>query len=561
MQLNKLLKYAGISLLLLIINLIPVSFLKPVDFTDDRRFSLSTPTLEVLDSLNDVVSVRFLFTGEVPAQLKRLQNSARNMLVEFNKINPNFDYFFENPAEGTPEELKVRQAEMEKDGIVPIRFSIRLKNESKETYIYPFAIFSYGDRYVPVNLLESRNKAADTEDVLNNSISLLEYKYVNAIHKLTQMDKPTVLFTAGHGELAPHETAYLEDLTRPYYDFGRIYLDQYHRIDPEADLIIVAKPTLPFSDKDLFKLDQYLMYGGKVIWYLDALNMELDSLRFRDEFLALPYNLNLEDFFFKQGIRLEPNLVQDIQCSNIDLAVGKQGNREQTQPFPYLYHPIIISNSAHALVKSIGPINLFFAGSLDTVKTKTLINKKIILTTSDVSKVQMAPIRMNFDFLRIQPDPAQFKTPLIPVAVLLEGEFLSFFENRVKPEMEAGLQQLNIPFKSQGVATKMLVVSDGDLIRNHYNQNGQILPLGFNIQEKRKYQGNEDFALNTLNYFLDDAGLFELRNKEVKLRLINKEKARMQKTKYHWINIGIPLVTLLCFGLVFHWLRKKKYAW
>lgn len=561
MQHNKLIKYISISLVLLIINLLPNTLIKPLDFTDDRRFSLSPQTREVLDSLNDVVSVRFLFTGEVPAQLKRLQNSARNMLIEFHKINPNFDYFFENISESTPDELKARQTELEKDGIIPIRFSIRLKNESKETYIYPFAIFTYGDKYVPVNLLESRNKAAETEEVLNNSISLLEYKYIDAIHKLTQSAKPTILFTAGHGELPPHETTYLENLSRPYYDFGRIYLDQYHRIDPDVDLVIVAKPTTPFTDKDLFKLDQYLMYGGKIIWFIDALNMELDSLRFKDEFLTLPYNLNLEDFFFKQGVRLEPNLVQDIQCSNINLAVGKQGNQEQTQPFPYLYHPIILSNSMHATVKSIGPINLSFAGSLDTLKTKTAIRKQIVLTTSDLSKMQMAPIRMNFDFLRAQPDPLQFKTPRLAVAVLLEGEFLSMFENRVKPEMAEGLQQLNIPFRDKSASTKMLVVSDGDLIRNHYSQNGQPLPLGYNTQEKRKYQGNEDFVLNTLNYFLDDHGLFELRNKEIKLRLINKEKARTQKTKYHWINIGIPLVFLLCFGIVFHWLRRKKYAW
>lgn len=561
MQFSQLIKYIGITMLLVLINILPLNIIKPIDFTDDHRYSLSEATHQVLDSIEDVISVRFLFTGEVPAQLKRLQNAAEDMLVEFNKINRNFEYFYENPAEGSPEQTKTIQEELEKDGIVPIRFSIRLKNENKETYIYPYAIFSYGERYVPVNLLESRGNASNTEEVLNNSISLLEYKYINAIYKLTKITKPTILFTAGHGELAPHETAYLEELTRPYYDYGRIYLDQHHQINPETDLLIIAKPTQKFTDKDLFKIDQYLMYGGKILFFVDALNMELDSLRFREEILTLPYDLNLDDFLFKQGLRIQPSLVQDIQCSSINLAVGKQGNQEQTQPFPYLYHPVITSILPHPIVKSIGPINLLFAGNIDTLKTKTPLTKTVLLTTSDASKLQMAPLRMNFEFLRSQPDLTQFNNPRLPLAVLLEGEFSSLFENRVKPEMEAGLLQLNTPYKSVSSNTKMMVVSDGDILKNQINQGGQVLPMGFNIQEKRKYQGNEDFIINALNYFLDDAGVFELRNKEVKLRLLNRDKARQEKSKYAWINIGLPLLSLLGFGIIFQWYRRRKYAW
>ena len=349
----------GLTVLILIfINILVNVFNGHIDLTEEKRFTLTEPTKQHLKSLDDVVFVRVLLEGKFPAAIKHLQTSTRDMLEDFHGLNPLIEYKFEDPSVGgTPEEKKKRFEEMRQEGLVPMRLKLVDNAEKTEQYIYPFAEFNYKNRKVIVKLLEENSPGLSPDMALNNSVSLLEYKFSNAIQKLIKNDRPNIVFTEGHDELKKEETADLEKTLRAFFDTGRINLDSIGEIpiktDNKVDILVIAKPKTAFTEKQKFQIDHYVMQGGKVIWLIDKLNADLAGMQKTGEMLPTEYPLNIEDILFKYGARINPNLVVDMQCARILLATGQAGNSPQYEPFLWYYYPIVAPSSKHPVVKSL----------------------------------------------------------------------------------------------------------------------------------------------------------------------------------------------------------------
>ena len=396
---------------------------------------------------------------------------------------------------------------------------------------------------------------------LNNSISLLEYKLANAIDKLDRtFRQPLIAFVEGHGELTRQQTEDIETKIAPFYDSGRIDLDSVGALSAEkVAILVIAKPLIEFSEKEKFKIDQYIMRGGKVMWLIDKLNVNLDSLRGKKHYVPYDLPLNLDDQLFKYGVRVQPNLVLDLRCSPIPLVIGQQNNNAQTELFPYFYHPIIIPETNHPIAKNLEGINLFYPSSIDTLKTKTPVKKTILLQSSEYSRVQYSPVRLDFEILRYDPVPEKFNMPHQPVGVLLEGEFPSLYEGRVSQEMSEQFSKVGLEPIYRSQPTKMLVVSDGDIIKNTFDpQRNAFRPAGYNPFNKYQF-ANRDFILNAIEYLMDDDGVITARSKEVKLRLLNKVKAEKEKTFWQLFNIVLPLAFLALFGFLYNFFRKRRY--
>jgi len=554
--------------ILIFLNILGNFFYGYLDLTEEKKYTLTEPTQQLLNDLEEVVYVQVLLDGDFPAGFKRLQNSVRDILEDFRSETGFVEYEFDNPLDGTPEQIKARQEELSKDGIKATSLTLKDTESQSQQLIYPFAIFNYKGRQYPVNLLENDQIGMNPDVVLNNSVALLEYKFANAIQKLQLQNKPNIVFVQGHGELAPPEVYDLERTLRQYYDTGHLPLDSVLTLPPDrVSALIIAKPRFAFSDQDKFKVDQYIMNGGKVLWLIDRLNVNIDSVnQAKGSYVPFDYQLNLEDQLFKYGVRIDPNMVLDLECSRIRLSVGQLGTQTQFDLFPFYYHPAVSPKSDHPIVKSLDRVNLQFPSSIDIkVKTKTDIEKTVLLASSPRSRVQFSPTTLSFDFLREPPNPDSYNQPLQPLAVLYEGVFPSLFENRIADGMMTTLQQLNIEFKPQSVPTRMIVVADGDIARNMVRPNSNspngfsAAPLGMNQHERYTY-ANKDFLLNALEYLLDDNGVIAARGKEVKLRMLDTVRAEAEKTKWQAINLVLPLVFLLVFGLVFNWVRKRRFA-
>ena len=532
-----------------------------LDMTEEKRYSLTPPTKELLRGLEDVVYIRILLDGEFPAGFKRLQGSTQDLLDDFRSVSGYIEYEFDNPNEGAVKDINDRRKALAEKGITPVNLRVKDIEGTAEKVIYPYAIVYYGNSSLPVNLLENEVPGVPPQVTINNSISLLEYKFANAIQKLLTIRKPNLLFTKGHGELSSIELADLTQSLAPYFDMGRIDLDSVNFISEEVSVLILPKPTLPFSENDKFKLDQYVMNGGKVIWLIDRLRVGLDSLRGRSKYFPNEYQLNLDDLLFRYGIRIQPNLVLDIQSSKIPLATGTVGNAPQFDRFKYPYHPVVLPRSEHPVVKGLGPVNLKYPSSIDmNVMTKTDLKKTPLLQSSDNSRLQYIPVELSFEFLRYELQPEKFDEGPQTVGLLLEGTFPSLFTNRLTQEKKAIMESLGQTFKTQSVPTRMAVVSDGDVIRNALGrEKGAYKPLGYNEFDKYQY-ANKDFMINLVEYMLDDKGVIEARGKEVKLRMLDTVQAQEEQSKWQLVNLGAPLFFLLLFGLGFNFWRRRKYA-
>lgn len=544
----------GIALFL---NILGNAFFTHYDLTEEKRFTLSKPTENLLHGLDDVVYIEVLLEGEFPAGFKRLQRSVKEMLDDFRSESGYIEYTFMDPNRGTVKDINLRREELAKDGITPTNLRVKEAEGTSEKMIYPYAKVSYHGRTAVVDLLDEQARGTNPEEQLNHSISQIEYNFANALHKLQIGVKEVIAFTVGHGELNELERKDLVRSLRAYYEVGTFNLDSTTYISQNVKVMVIAKPRTKFSDRDKFLIDQYVMNGGKVMWLIDRLNVELDSLRRTNAYIPLDYPLDLDDILFKYGVRINPDLVLDLRCTHIPMVIDDKGTQEM---FPWYYHPIAFPNTEHSVVKSLDGVNLFFPSSIDTIKTKTPVKKTILLTSSGNSRIQPNITRLNFEILRYDPDPSKFTKKNIPMAVLLEGTFPSLFENRITESMEDGLKQLGQEFKPVSEPTRMLVVSDGDIARNLIaNAQGQVMPLGFNRFERYQF-ANKDFLLNAIEYLRDDQGIIEARGKEVKLRLLDTTKAEAEQTKWQLFNIGLPLVFLMAFALIFNWVRKNKYA-
>ena len=545
--------------IILFINILSQYFNTYLDFTEEKRFTLTEPTKKLIKDVKNVVYIQVLLEGNFPSGFKLLQQSTKEILDQFNSENGYIEYEFENPNEGTVDVINARRKSYGEEGLIPTNLMVRSGSENKEQLIYPYAIVKLGDRKISVNLLENAPDL-DQESNLSNSISLLEYKLATAIQKVHYPEKKNILFTTGHGELAREQTKSLVSLLNSSYNLAWINLDSTFIIKPEIDLLIIARPIIPFTEKNKYVLDQYVMNGGKIIWLVDGLKMSLDSLSTRNEFIPEPLDLNLTDYFFKNGIRINSNLVLDLECSRIPQVIGRTGDKPQIELFPWYYHPLIAPRSNHPIVSNIDRISLEFPSTIDTLKTKTDIKKTILLQSSQYSRYQTSPMKVGFEMMRYKPDPDKFNRPNLPIGILLEGTFGSLFENRLDEDMNNILSSIGIPFKTISSPTSMLVVADGDVIKNLYDkETGKFAPIGYNKYEKATFNGNKDFILNSIEFMINQNNILTARTKEFKLRMLDKVKAEKDKLYWQSINIVLPIILIVIFGTInFYW-RKKKF--
>jgi gliding-associated putative ABC transporter substrate-binding component GldG len=544
-------------IILVLINVISGYAFKRFDLTTEKRFTLSDATIDMLKNLDDVVFVRVYLEGDFPAGFKRLRNATKEMLDEFRAIaGDNIQYEFIDPSASPDEkERNALYAQLTRQGIQYTNLEFREGESKSEKIIFPGAIVAHKEREAPVQILKSQIGVAP-EVMLNNSVQQLEYELANTIRKLASEKVSTVAFIEGHGELDSLFTADIMQSLAEYYNVTRLKLNEQLKALQNIDAIVIAKPDSAFSEKDKFIIDQFIMRGGKALWMIDRTDANMDSLNKSPNYMALTKDLNLDDMLFNYGVRINTNLVQDIQAVPIPIVIGYIGNQPQQKFFPWFYFPLIMPYMKHPIVNNLNAIKAEFISTIDTVGTKG-IRKTPLLHTSKYAKVLPAPVRVSINMLREEPKMEQFNKSFQPLAVLLEGEFESNFKNRLAPEL---LDSKEINFREKGVATKMIVVADGDIIKNQVQYStGRAMPLGFDKYTNEVY-GNKNFILNAMNYLLDDSGLIGARSKEIKLRLLDIDKLRKERARWQFLNVVIPVLLVVLYGIIrFYW-RKRRYT-
>ena len=534
------------------------------DLTSEKKFSILPSTKKLVRGLKDQVTFKIYLEGDMPAGFKRLRQSTRDLLNELRAYGgKNIQFEFIDPVAGRSEqERKALLEELLSKGLAPANVQTGSANQSKITMVFPCAVAYYYGREYPIQLLENQI-GYDKEQVLNNSAISLEYKFATAIQKLTMYKPPRIAFTTGHGELNRAQLADIQQqLANLRYEVGITDISKSYKIKDDYDAVIIAKPTQPFDEKDKYKIDQYIMHGGKVMWLIDPTSADFDSLKVNltGQFVV-DNNLNLDDQLFKYGARVNTDLIEDINmCSPIPLKVGSMGNAPQIELFPWYFFPLLQGSGDHPIVKNLDPVAAQFASTVDTIRNPG-VKKTVLLQTSDNSKAVPTPLRVHFGILQQKPNPAYFTQAKLPAAVLLEGEFQSLYKNRMTKEFLAlGDSMEDLKFVDHSPANnKMIVIGDGDIIRNELRQDGSAYPLGY-YSISRQTMANKDFILNSIQYLIDTSGILETRNKEVKLRLLNKIRVQNEKVKWQVINIILPILITLLFGFAFNYFRKKKYG-
>ncbi|MBK9671818.1 MAG: gliding motility-associated ABC transporter substrate-binding protein GldG [Bacteroidetes bacterium] len=529
-----------------------------IDLTSEKRYSLSPATKDLVKSLDDVVLVKVYLEGEFPAGFKRLRSETKEMLDEFRAYaGDNLQYEFINPSESTDEKKRNEVYQhLVKEGLQPTNLTVKEEGGKSQQIIFPGAIFSYKNRNIAVQLLKSR-MGVSSEEMLNSSIQQLEYEFSNSIRKLSNPQKMNVAFIKGHGELDQlHSTDIARSLSE-YYTVKQVALDSNIHALEGYDAAIVAKPDSVFSEKDKFILDQFVMNGGKMMWFIDPVYAEMDSLQNKQGMtFGISNPINLDDLLFKYGVRLNDNLVQDLQAAPIPIVTGYSGNQPQQSLFPWFYMPLVVPENVHPIVTNLNAIKFEFASTLDTVSNAG-VKKTILLHTSKYSKVLNSPVRISLGIVQQEPKQEQYNKHNLPLAVLLEGQFESVFKNRITTAIANSNE---IKFKAQSKPTKMIVVSDGDVIKNAVSKSsGKVYPLGFDRYTNQMY-GNTNFILNSMNYLTDNSGLISIRSRELTLRLLDKEVLKSDKFFWQLLNTLLPILLLLIYGIVQFYLRKRKYS-
>jgi len=534
-----------------------------IDFTNEKRFTLSSPTKKVLQKLDDVVQVDVFLKGDFPSGFKKLANSTSELLNEFKEIaGKKLQYRFISPDENV-EGTNVAWADtLGALGFYPINLTSQIKEGQQQQNIYPVAFVHYKDNISPVMIYQGKTKAI-TYPEINSAEAMMEFNFISAIDKVTAKEKPTLIYSAGNGEPVDGRAYDLsENVLKPNYQFQPVNLNAIPRIPDVVQVLMIVKPAVPFSDQEKLKIDQFVMRGGKLILFTDKLNAELDSLQSKKgEVFAYDRGLELNDLLFKYGARINSDLVMDLQCDFLPFDVNGNG---QFELLPWNYFPVFETRSNHVINKSLGFISGRFVNSIDTVGAEG-IKKTILLSSSPNSRTIATPALISVLENVKAPEDEKFKRSNIPVAVLLEGKFQSLFNNRLSQAMNDSLQQYGASFLPQCILdNKIIVVADGDMILNSVVKGNQPIPMGMNPYTYGSQQefafANKDFLQNCLDYLVNSSNLSEAKAKDYTLRLLDKKKVEAQKFTWQLINILVPVVLVLLFAFVFQFIRRRKYT-
>lgn len=559
-------------LVIILLNFIASFAFERLDLTTEKRYSLAKASKDLAKNLDDIVYVKVYLEGEFPAAYKKLRDETQEMLDEFRAYsNNNIDYEFINPAESGDEKItKEIYQQLFKQGLRPTDLSEKTTDGFSNKLIWPGAIFFYKGKEIPVQLLKG-TLGGNQETIINSSVEGLEYEIANAIRSLTNNDVPKIAFIEGHGELSKYEVASLTSSLAEFYSIDRLALNEElhsltertivdstktYVVKPKYKAVIIAKPQQRFSEKDKFIIDQYVMYGGKVVWLIDPVFASMDSLQNNDVTMAIPLDLNLDDQLFTYGVRINTNLIQDLQAAPVPVVTGSIGNQPKTELFPWYFFPLLTPANSHPIVKNLNMVKGEFTSTIDTVNKKN-IHKTGLLKSSQYTKISSAPTRVSLSILRFEPDQKQFNKGHQIAAVLLEGTFESVFKNRVPPQI---VNANEIAFKEKSTATSMVVIADGDIAKNPVNKTtNEFLALGIDRYTKQQY-GNADFLLNVMNYLCDEDGLMTVRSKKFKIRMLDQTIVKAEKFKWQLINTVLPVGLIIIFGFAHYLDRKKKYT-
>ena len=560
--------------LIVVINVIGSYLFTRFDLTSEKRYTLSNTTKEALRNLDDYVYFKVYLEGDFPAGFKKLRRETKEMLDEFRAYSKYIDYEFINPsASNDRTELNEQYKLLYQSGLNPTDLTVQNSDGSvKQMIIWPGALVSYrNDTEIAIDLLESQ-LGQSSEAALNASMQNLEFKLLDAIKKVTRQQKPQIAFIEGHGELTENEV----------YDITQTLKRNYHvtrgeiagkvdalmrRSEPDAkgeiktslnyDAIVIAKPTEPFDEKDKFLIDQYIMHGGKVLWLVEPVMATMDSLTAQESTIGVDQDLNLDDMLFKYGVRLNRNLLLDLNCAALPIKTGQVAGQAQLEFYRWFYFPLVQAASNHPMVRNMNSIKLDFVSSIDATTSEGNIVKTPLLKTSDYTKISGAPVFISLAMLKQTPDKRMFPSKGQNVAYLLKGTFPSLYANRITAEIE---ESKEMKFLSESKPTAMIVVADGDIIRNQIDiRTRKPLPLGYDQYTQNTY-GNKEFIENAISYLVDGEGLIDIRSREFKVRLLDPDKIVNQRLRWQLVNILVPTGLVVILGLILAAIRKKKNA-
>ena len=561
------LQFALLTAIVILINVVGSFKFGRLDLTSENRYTLNQATIDLLEQFDDELLVEVYLKGDFPAGFQRLRRETRQMLDEFRAYNPNIQYQFINPNDQDTEKKKEDlYKQLRQKGLRPYQLQVREDAGSSRKTIFPGALMRLGDKEIPVSLLIDQ-LATRPEKQINASIQNLEYALANGVKRLVVKDRPLIGFLQGHGELKPREFADLARSLSANYNVNLFNLKEFPKdtITGEIDLarqirrmnrfdaLAIAKPRKKFNKLDKYLLDQFIMNGGKTVWMIDPVHASMDSLSKKPQFMSFPIydKLNLSDMLFRYGVRINSNLVTDLVSAKV---ADREGQ------YPWIYFPLVMPQVKHPITKDLNAIKMQFASTIDTVKAEK-VDKTYLLRSSPYARPVATPHLVTLGTLYNEPDKSKFRSKFLPMAVLLEGKFTSLYKNRILPKASAGPLKL----VEESKENQMVVIADGDIARNQVNilnpnmEKGVPLPLGYDQFTGTTY-GNKDLMLNVFDYLLDETGLISIRSRDLKIRLLDNKRVEEEKLKWQIINTGIPVGLVLLFGLVFNYLRKRRYA-
>ena len=570
---NQIVAFLVTVAIVVLVNVIGSYVFTRFDLTSEKRYTLSPTTKEILNGLDDYVYFKVYLEGDFPAGFKKLRRETKEMLDEFRAYTKYIDYEFINPSESADAaERNDTYKQLYQSGLNPTDVVVKNSDgSSKQMVIWPGALVSYhNDTEIAIDLLENQ-LGQSSEDALNASMQNLEFRLIDAVKKVTRRTRPNIAFIEGHGELSEQDVYDIAQTLAQNYNVGRVEINGkidalIHRTQdeekevkafPSFDAIIIAKPTQPFDERDKFLIDQYIMHGGKVLWLVEPVLATMDSLQSQESTIGLEQNLNLDDMLFKYGVRLNRDLLLDLTCASLPIRTGQVAGQPQLEFFRWFYFPLLQAASNHPMVRNMNAIKADFVSSMDATTSANGIDQIPLLKTSDYTKVSGAPVFITLAMLRQTPDKRMFSSKGKNVAYLLKGSFPSLYANRIPQEI---VDDQATDFMEESFPTAMIVVADGDIIRNQIDiRTRKPLPLGFDQYTQNTY-ANKEFIENAISYLVDGEGLIDIRSRELKVRLLDMTKINQERAKWQVINTLLPIALIIALGFVMAFIRKKKYS-
>ena len=570
---NQIVTFLVTVAIVVLVNVIGSFVFTRFDLTSEKRYTLSPTTKEILNDLNDYVYFKVYLEGDFPAGFKKLRRETKEMLDEFRAYSKYIDYEFINPAEsGNEAEIRETYNQLYRSGLNPADLNVKNSDGStKQMVIWPGALVSYrNNTEIAIDLLENQIGQTDSE-ALNASMQNLEFRLIDAVKKVTRLMKPNIAFIEGHGEL---EAPQVQDITQTLsQNYNVVRLEIGGRIDalihrtqdtlrdvsafPSFDAIVIAKPTQPFDERDKFLIDQYIMHGGKVLWLVEPVFATMDSLQNQESTVGIEQDLNLDDMLFKYGVRLNRDLLLDLTCAALPIRTGQVGGQAQLEFFRWYYFPLLQAASEHPMVRNMNAIKADFVSSVDATTSATGVEQIPLLRTSNYTKVSGTPVFITLAMLRQTPDQRMFATKGKNVAYLLKGTFPSLYANRIPQEIA---DDQATDFMEESKPTAMIVVADGDIIRNQIDiRTRKPLPLGFDQYTQNTY-ANKEFIENAISYLVEGEGMIDIRSRELKVRLLDATKISRERAKWQVINTLFPIAIIILLGVALALGRKRKYS-